>query len=1350
MCRRLFLGCLFLVLNVRPILAASPGTNVLTNRYNNARTGANTSETTLNIQNVNSATFGALFSVPVNGSVYAQPLYVSGVTIPGKGLHNVLYVCTMEDIVYAFDADSNTGANAQPLWTLTLTNGTTVVAPTWKQITGSVHGNVFGTVGIMSTPAIDLAKNTMFLVARTLENGVHVQRLHAVDITTGTILKSVEIAASLPGTGIGSVNGVVTFDPKQENQRPGLALAGGLVAIAWSSQEDLDPYHGWVIAYGELDLIQRGAFCTTPNGSRGGIWQSGRAPVVDSAGNVYYLVGNSTATVEDPHFGVDFGQSAIKFSTAGKTLTLVDWFTPDNGPALDVPDTDVGSSGLSLIPGAGLLVGGGKQGVFYLLNSSNLGHEQTGNGQIPQVLPVSPGHKIKGGPVVWTSPTLGTLVYTWDEFSLIEAFRFNGATLDTKPVLKGTIDASFGSPGAILAASSGPAANSGIVWASMPVDHNADGTVVPGILRALDANTLTEIWNSQQVSERDSVGTFAKFVPPVVVNGKVYMATFNNAVVVYGLLPATVAANAKGEAPQAVAPAGKLAINTGRQSIAPGGRTTFTVTLPAEAASDGPLTLHVQGLPAGTISGFSPETVTGASLSTLGLVTPGDVREGEYPLTITATSGKKTYTTSAALAIAHQVPKDITKIQHIIFMVRENRSFDHYFGKYPGANGATTGRISTGHVVALPHSPDQSDRDIGHGWDSSILAMNGGKMDQFDLIQAGDQNGDLYAMSQFSEQDIPNYWSYAQHFTLGDDMFSSTLAPSYSQHLYTIAAQSSGALDIPFSPEGSHSFGPGTAWGCDSGPGWLVHKYVDANADDDDITAVPPCFDFPTLADELQAAGISWRYYSAAPGDLEFSFNAMDSVAHIRNNPTLWANIRDEATFIGDVQSGNLATVTWLVNGKNLTEHPPESVCAGMNWVTAQVNAIMQSPQYWNNTAIFITWDDFGGFFDHVPPPPVDIMGLGIRVPLLVISPYARPDFVSHTQYEFSSVLKFIEVRFGLPALNARDGNAHNLTDAFDFTETPLPPLVLPAAACPLTESSVTLGGSAASVPQQYTIPFYNSRSVPVKISAITGSGDFVPDNVCVKSLPPGAGCKTTVTFKPSVIGTRTGTVTFADNDASNPQIVTFAGTGTMLRYSTSNLSFGSPTLGSVATKTVTVTNTSQSSVTFSGVTLDPPGAQYSETDNCPATIAPGASCVLNLMLKNTVAGYLPVNFLVNSGDTDSPHRIVAEANSTAIATTAKALSFPGTPVNGTSASMSVTITNTGKTSVNFGGAQVIDEPGDFHAHNTCAVVLAPGASCTTQVTFTPTAAGDREARLLLITNDVYSPIFVKLAGSGS
>ncbi len=263
-------------------------------------------------------------------------------------------------------------------------------------------------------------------------------------------MNSVEINATIPGTGAASVGGVITFDPKQEMQRPGLAVTNnGLVVIAWSSQQDMDPYHGWVMAYRESTTCTRPGYFAPLRMEAAAASGRPDAPLPWTwRGTCISWSAIATPPWKIPNFGVDFGEAALKFSTTGQQLQLVDWFEPDNGPALDVNDTDVGSSGLTLIPNTDLLVGGGKQGVFYLLDSSNLGHEQTGNGQIPQVLSVSPGLRTKGGPVYWQSSTLGPLIYSWNESSYLEAYHFNGATFDKDPVLtRLLIKASFGSPG---------------------------------------------------------------------------------------------------------------------------------------------------------------------------------------------------------------------------------------------------------------------------------------------------------------------------------------------------------------------------------------------------------------------------------------------------------------------------------------------------------------------------------------------------------------------------------------------------------------------------------------------------------------------------------------------------------------------------------------------------------------------------------------------------------------------------------------------------------------------------------------------------------------------------------------
>ena len=345
-------------------IPASPQINVLAERYDNARSGANLNETQLNSSNVNVNNFGKLWSYSVDGSLQAQPLYISNVIVGGTS-HNVLYVATMNDKAYAFDADSNT-----VLWSVDFTSPPAIIPVPVVDIVGSNSLSIVGNVGIESTPAIDLSTNTIYMVVRTKENGSYFQRLHALDIGTGTekFGGPTTITGFVPGNGNGS--STVTFDPKIENQRSSLALANGQVFIAWASHEDLNAYYGWVMAYDATSLQQTGIFCVTPNGAMGGIWESGWAPAVDDTGNLYYISGNG-----DWDGITNFGESFLKFSSANKTLTLVDWFTPDNWLNLNGDDSDLGASGSILIPGTNLLVGGGKRSIFYLLDTASLGHE---------------------------------------------------------------------------------------------------------------------------------------------------------------------------------------------------------------------------------------------------------------------------------------------------------------------------------------------------------------------------------------------------------------------------------------------------------------------------------------------------------------------------------------------------------------------------------------------------------------------------------------------------------------------------------------------------------------------------------------------------------------------------------------------------------------------------------------------------------------------------------------------------------------------------------------------------------------------------------------------------------------
>ncbi|MEP6594120.1 MAG: alkaline phosphatase family protein [Acidobacteriota bacterium] len=383
------------------------------------------------------------------------------------------------------------------------------------------------------------------------------------------------------------------------------------------------------------------------------------------------------------------------------------------------------------------------------------------------------------------------------------------------------------------------------------------------------------------------------------------------------------------------------------------------------------------------------------------------------------------------------------RIQHIVFIIKENRSFDTYFGRFPGADGTTTGLISNGQRIALPRGPDRMSRDIGHDWEDARRAMNNGQMDRFDLVRQGNVRGDLLSMTQSLEPDIPNYWSYARHFTLADRMFSSLAGPSFPNHLYTVAGESGGAINNPNS----------LRWGCDSDP----RTTVDVVEPNGEVVRRYPCFDFRTVADNLEAAGVPWRYYAPGQDQSGYIWSALDAIRHIRQGPLWKSRVVPFESFVADAGSGRLPAVSWLIPDFDVSEHPTVdafagttlsvSACEGENWTVRQINAVMQGPD-WPTTAIVLTWDDFGGFYDHVPPPRIDHLGLGPRVPLILISPYAREQTISHTTYEFASVLQLIENRYKLKALSKREVEANSLLDMFDFSQPPAPRLILPLRKC--------------------------------------------------------------------------------------------------------------------------------------------------------------------------------------------------------------------------------------------------------------------------------------------------------------
>jgi hypothetical protein len=505
---------------------------VLQRGYDAGVSGANLNETTLTTANVTPNGFGLVATWPVDASVYAQPLYVPKVAVAGQGTHNVLYVASMNDTLYAFDADSGS-----QLWSVNFATSVGTTTPLMANFAFTGNRNITGKLGILGTPVIDASTNLLYLVACTLENGTLVYRLHVVDITSG---KEPVTNVVLSGTYAG-----LTFDARYVTQRASLALAGNQVVFAFGALEAeySGGYSGWVMSYNKQTLAQSGIFATVATGTQGGgVWQSGRPPAVDGAGNVYVFTGNG---YQNGYNGTNaFSESVLKLNPANQ-LALVDWFTPSNWSFLDSGDHDLSSSGPLLVPNTNppLLAGGGKDGNLYLLNTTNLGHYSSTNAGAVQFESIA--SQIRGGPVYWqrSAANGGPMLYNWPTADYARAYPFNGSTFAATPASQGTVVPVY--PGGILSLSANAdTPGTGILWATMvPSGDVYDDPTDPGVLYAMDANNVqTILWSSNMNSARDALGNFAKFVPPTVANGKVYVATFSNQIDVYGLLPTSTAA----------------------------------------------------------------------------------------------------------------------------------------------------------------------------------------------------------------------------------------------------------------------------------------------------------------------------------------------------------------------------------------------------------------------------------------------------------------------------------------------------------------------------------------------------------------------------------------------------------------------------------------------------------------------------------------------------------------------------------------------------------------------------------------------------------------------------------------
>ncbi len=474
------------------ILCANAQVDVLTDHNDSLRTSANLRESILNVSNVSPATFGKLFSVDLDGQVFAQPLVVSGIEIPDMGARDVTYVATMHNSVYAIDI-----ATGAVIWQKNL--GPSIPAADFA------CRDIQNEVGILSTPVIDRTLHTIFAVASTVEEGVYHYRLHALDLATG----SPNLGSPVEVTGPG-------FDPIQQWQRPGLLLSQGVVYIGFGSHCDSKPYNGWIIGYSAEQGMPQFAFVNlAANGSGASVWQSGRGLAADEFGTIYAVTGNG-----DFDGAVNFGETVLAF---GPGLNVSDWFVPDGWDELNENDRDLGTSGAALVPNSNLLVTGTKDGRLFVLNRNGLGNFAANNTQVVQEF-----HAIGFGVftfAMWPRDS-DSVVYIQGNNDVIKAYSLGATGFDTNPMTMGARTTGIPYQGmAISANGSDPA--SAILWVSSPDD---------GMHAYAAADLQTELWNTFMMSDRDSLGSFTRFVSPTVANGRVIIGTSTRQLLIYGLL----------------------------------------------------------------------------------------------------------------------------------------------------------------------------------------------------------------------------------------------------------------------------------------------------------------------------------------------------------------------------------------------------------------------------------------------------------------------------------------------------------------------------------------------------------------------------------------------------------------------------------------------------------------------------------------------------------------------------------------------------------------------------------------------------------------------------------------------
>ena len=1391
---------------------------VLTWHNDVGRTGQNLNETTLTPQNVNMGSFGKVFSYPVDGPIYAQPLYVPNVIVPNQGMHNVVYVATENDTVYAFDAD---GLQTTPLWQVSFidpANGITTVATT-------PASGIYPTIGVTATPVIDPGSKTMYLLARTVEQGVFVQRLHALDITTGAekFGGPTSITATFP-----SSKGTVKFDPSGM-QRSALLLLNGTIYVGWATAA-----HGWIMAYDAQTLTQTAVLNTTPNSTLGGVWMSGAGLAADSEGYVYAATGDGLFDFNTN--GVDDGDSILKLNSS---LTIVDYFTPSDQACRKSEDFDLASGGVLVLPPQpgtfpNLVIAAGKGGSpcdlfgstyaspIYVLNSDALGGYNAFQDTSLQTIAGAPAG-YWSSPAYWQGPNATYIYYSGTTSEqkgtgdFLKMYSLSNGQLSGAPIAQSTNLLSDGGTPSISANGS----SAGIVW---EIARQEPLGVQPpkkrATLYAYDATQVgTMLYSSSQAGTRDQAGIESKFMVPTIANGRVYVPT-NAELDVYGLF------NGASLNPVVNLSATSLSFNNQPvNSSSP----VQSVTL----SNSGSATLIISNI---SVSGdFSFGSTATSCPYSGGSVYPGASCTIDIlfnPSMSGTLSGSVTVSDNVSPAQSITLSGSGSISTESLVVGRNDQAFSLSFraialGDFDGdgnpdilaispdngtvsvlkGNGDGTFSLlsttSTGNnpataTIADFNSDGKLDTAVANQTDNTIAIVLGNGDGTFagnapfTLLQTG--NGPVAVVSgdwnADAKQDLAVTNSADGTVSIflgnGDGTFAAQGPVAVGQNPVAIAVADfnhDGKPDLAVAnrSDGTVTILLGNGDGTFSnsqmilsapdpvaltvadwnGDGWLDIAVLNQTANS--ISLFNGNGDGTFVANGTYTTGSSPQALLAL--DLNSDGKVDLAFANSADNTVSVALGNGDGTFQSSINANTDAGPCSMISADFDRDGQPD--IASANCQAGNISVLEQEPQLTlSAAAVNLGYQAVGTSGSATEVSLVNTGSANLALTSVGIGGDDSSDFVvTNNCGDFPATILpgagcTLFVSFSPLATGPRNASVTITNNSQVNAAIVSLSGVGTGPAVSLSSTSVNFGNEVVGTSSGIrSVVLTNSGNAMLGFTSITASSDYslaLTATSCPYSggnLTQGASCTIDVVFTPSISGTDTGKVNIADN-ASGPQTVTLNGSGQNQSVFVNPLSgtFGTVVLGSTSpkTKSFTLTNSTNSTLAVTVAITGTNSGDFGQTNNC-SSVSPWKTCTTTVTFTPTDINKRSASLTFTYNGPNSPQTASISGTATAISLSPTTLSFGNQSVGTRSAFQTVTVTNRSTTfTAKLGGKTITGANAtDFALSSGCKSSLAPGASCTVKVIFTPTATGSRTANLSLSDNAGASPQIVTLAGTG-